>query len=248
MASEGERGPGTRATRRASVRRPTFVHERGGSWALVSEASNDVASPRLACLAVYVTYKITRLQEMRLFVRYARYKITRLQEVHLFIRYCPFRSQTHTTMDEPQSLLMSPDVFLTPHDSDIELINDTNTCTTQSSDSTISLLPAPLWCLKPPLLRFLTVSDSDSDSLAKTQPYIQCVGPHPYQSWWPRANIRTSALTATPPTRSTLRHNGGHTSSRDMIKLRGRQLLPASSVDVSFNIFVQVSRRALQHR
>ena len=168
VASEGERGPGTRAARRASVRRPTLVHERGGSWALVSEASNDVASPRLACLAclaVYVTYKITYLQEVR-----------------LFVRYCPFRSRTHATMDEPQSLLMSPDAFLTPHDSDTELIDDKNTCTTQSLDSTISLPPAPLWCRKPPLPRFLTVSDSDSDSLAKTQPYIQHVGPHPYQS------------------------------------------------------------------
>ena len=201
------------------------------------------------CLFVsYVRYKITRLQEMRLFVRYVTYKITCLQEVRLFVRYCPFRSRTHATMDEPQSLLMSPDAFLTPHDSDIELVDDTNTSTTQSSDSAISLPPAPLWCLKPPLPRFLTVSDSDSDSLAKTQPYIQRVGPHPYQSWWPRASIRTSALTATPPTRSTPRHNGGHTSSRDMIKLRGRQLLPASSVDVSFNILVQVSRTALRHR
>jgi len=116
---------------------------------------------------------------MRLFVRYVRYKITRLQEVRLFVRYCPFRSRTHATMDKPQSLLMSPDVFLTLHDSDIKLINDTNTCTTQSSDFTISLPPPPLWCLKPPLLRFLTMSDSDSDSLAKTQLYIQHVGPHP---------------------------------------------------------------------
>ena len=35
------------ATRRVSVGRPALVHERGGSLALVSEASNDVASPRL---------------------------------------------------------------------------------------------------------------------------------------------------------------------------------------------------------
>ena len=166
----------------------------------------------------------------------------------LFVCYCPFCSRTHVTMDKPQSLLMSLDAFLTPHDSDTELIDDTNTCTTQSLDSTISLPPAPLWCRKPPLPRFLTVSDSDSDSLAKTQPYIQRVGHHHYQSWWPRASIRTSALTAIPPTRSTPHHNGGHTSSRDMIKLQGCQLLPASSVDVSFNILMQVSRRALWHR
>jgi len=47
VASEAEPGPETRATRRASVGRPALVHERGGSLALVSEGSNDVASPHL---------------------------------------------------------------------------------------------------------------------------------------------------------------------------------------------------------
>ena len=54
VASEAEPGPETRATRRVSVGRPALVHERGGSLALVSEASNDVALPclALACLAL----------------------------------------------------------------------------------------------------------------------------------------------------------------------------------------------------
>ena len=48
VASEAEPGQETRAMRRASVGSPALVHERGGSLALVSEVSNDVASPRLA--------------------------------------------------------------------------------------------------------------------------------------------------------------------------------------------------------
>jgi len=51
VASKAEPGPETRAARQASVGRPALVHERGGSLALVSEASNDVASPRLASSA-----------------------------------------------------------------------------------------------------------------------------------------------------------------------------------------------------
>jgi len=68
VASEAEPGPETRATRRASVGRPALVHERGGSLALVSEASNDVASPRLVCLAIHsVTYKYFAQGEMHAF-------------------------------------------------------------------------------------------------------------------------------------------------------------------------------------
>ena len=89
---------------------------------------------------------------------------------------CSFSSQTNATMDEPQSPLVSADAFLTPHDSDIELIDDTSPYLTQESISTISLPPAPSWWLKPPLSRFFAVSEDDSDSLAKIQRHIERVG------------------------------------------------------------------------
>jgi len=236
VVSEAEPGPETWATKWASVGHPALMHERGGSLALVSEASNDVASPHLLRL-------FGRLHNVQNYVSAGDALICTLRNVQTGPR-----SWNNAAMDELQSPLMSPDVFLIPHDSDIELIEDTSTCTIQSLDSAISLPPAPSWWLKRPLLRFFAVSDADSDLLAKTQPHIQCVGPYTYQSWWPRASILISALTATPPTWSIPHHNGGPTSSRDMIKLWEHQLLPASYVDIFFNILMQVLRRALRHR
>jgi len=70
-------------------------------------------------------------------------------------------------MDEPQSPVMSDDMIPTPHDSDIKLIENTSTYTSQSSDFCLSLPAAPSWWLKAPAPRFLAVSDTNPDSLAK---------------------------------------------------------------------------------
>ena len=121
---------------------------------------------------------------MRLFARYVTYKryastehavICTLRNVPTSAPSpCSLSSPTNTTMDDLQSLV-SADAFLTTHYSDIELIEDTSPCTNQSSVSTISLPPAPSSWLKPPPLRFLAVSDTNSDALAKTQRHIERV-------------------------------------------------------------------------